>query len=1434
MATFYKALIVFEVLIGTANASLLPLTDNSAEASSAYTKRDAKYAVNGAGLSGGLHTNTADNAVWMSQIQTSTVSGQWFRVDLGRIVQLESFKLWNFNYLYPTVAMTNRGIREAEVYVSTLDELQGSDFADTSKWTRVIDRAVFSRATGLNTYGGEPSVSLRGCRGRWLALRVLSNHSTGDYVVGISELQVYQEDVPILSSTPAGVLAVESGPSAAAISWTVKTNTSAVAGFRIFRDGTAIGTCTATNFVDAGPLDIYHSYTYAVSAYDSNGVSSVASPEVVYAYRRVPFSIPWNDAETNSLSDMSVLNASPADRWVTATNGHLETSGVPIRFLGVNLTFAAAFPDHVAANALAARLAKLGVNCVRFHQIDSQMSPRGIFTNVSSSSSAYLRTFDATQMDKLDYLISQLKDHGIYADLNLHVGRWYPNYPTNGIPSCFKGIDNYMPGLIDLQREYASDLLTHVNPYTGNAYVNEPAVALVEVNNENSLIYQWLMGTFGATLHTNYMNELSAQWNTWLSTRYSNTVALSNAWSPTAGFRYDVELLTNGAFAAGAVAPWSVQSEAPAVVVSQLIAGGAPEGGYAMRFDVSSTGTVRLAQGGFALTAERAHTVTFWAKADRPRTASVSFFQNHAPTASLASASFVLEAGWQKHTLVLTPGGSDTNSRFSIEGLGSQTGTVWLAGLSSKTGNTLLGASTSYDEGAGDELLVNGDFAAGFSPWALAVYSPAAASKTVITNGAPDGSNALEINVVTNDTATWHVQYYQRDLRLTNGQPHTVSFWAKTEQPRAVTVYLMQQGGSGSGSGTGSASVTLSTNWQYHSIILTPRTNDYYTLFQITDLASKTGRVWFAKLSFRMGLSSVGLPGGESMGSVNIVANKTVSLRRTRAVQRDWMRFLWDTEYNYWTGMRDYIRNTLGAKSLLIGTQTSPSLLQAEFDVVDCHAYWQHPVFPGIPWDANNYYVKNVPMTSHTAGGTIPWSAHIRAAGKPYVCTEFNHPVPLTYTAETMPLNAAYAALQGWDGIFAFHYQENTKWSQSYFNDFFSMAHEPAKLTTYPFAAAALRRGDVSPAVGETSVRIPIDMALARIAQTDVSLGVIDLGVDSQLALCRRLSIGTGAVCSIAAPWRDTNATALVSDTAELSWGTSQRVVAVRAPLAKALIGDAGGRPFDLGNDVSVTPGDTLQRDGWCVMTLTARDGMGFQRAGSRILLTATGYTDNLHQLWSAGMGPTNATSMVVSTNWGSAPTLLEAVNARVSLGRPASSVSVWALDERGVRKAAVPVTDVGGHATFDIGSIFATVWYEISLSATRQEAPYEYWKADYFTVAELTDPAVSGEMGDPDGDGFSNFFEYAIGTNPRGAGLGGRYKAGPATDGLAEYLTVTAVRNTDATDVRFEAAVSDDLSAWTNDVTILQDTPAAFSVRDNTPVSAAPHRFLRLKVVRP
>ena len=83
-----------------------------------------------------------------------------------------------------------------------------------------------------------------------------------------------------------------------------------------------------------------------------------------------PFVIPGLSAPpAGSVVDVAWLNEKPAgkDGFVRVRDGHfVDGSGKRLRFLASNFTFGSCFPDHDTAEQLAARLASLGINCIRF------------------------------------------------------------------------------------------------------------------------------------------------------------------------------------------------------------------------------------------------------------------------------------------------------------------------------------------------------------------------------------------------------------------------------------------------------------------------------------------------------------------------------------------------------------------------------------------------------------------------------------------------------------------------------------------------------------------------------------------------------------------------------------------------------------------------------------------------------------------------------------------------------------------------------------------------------------------------------------------------------------------------------------------------------------------------------------------------------------
>ena len=245
-------------------------------------------------------------------------------------------------------------------------------------------------------------------------------------------------------------------------------------------------------------------------------------------------------------------------------------------------------------------------------------------------------------------------------------------------------------------------------------------------------------------------------------------------------------------------------------------------------------------------------------------------------------------------------------------------------------------------------------------------------------------------------------------------------------------------------------------------------------------LAVATGACEVADVSLRIGAVDGAVP--RDSGGVFAAFTRDEVASHTTAIQRDWYRFLWSIEERYWTGMKRFLREDLHAKSLIVGTPMgwSPFPIQEQMDVIDSHAYWQHPHFPHRQWDAEDWTVPPLPMTGAADGGVLPRLALQRVSGMPYICTEYNNAAPNPYSAETFPLVCAYAAFQDWDAIFAFAYSHRLDdWAKGYFPSFFDIDQHPAKMATLAASAALFLREDVHPASsGKSSATVPLETVI--------------------------------------------------------------------------------------------------------------------------------------------------------------------------------------------------------------------------------------------------------------------------------------------------------------------------------------------------------------------
>jgi len=160
-----------------------------------------------------------------------------------------------------------------------------------------------------------------------------------------------------------------------------------------------------------------------------------------------------------------------------------NATSTPVRFYGANLAHYACFPSHTEAVQLATNIAAMGYNAVRLHHIDY------ILTDPTPGNST---TIDPTRLDQINYLINQLKIRGIYVSIDLNSLRTPRN---NEVISGSPGLNDYRALLLvsNAARQnlltYSSNLLNSMNPYTGMKWKDDPAIAWIDLVNEDTPLW---------------------------------------------------------------------------------------------------------------------------------------------------------------------------------------------------------------------------------------------------------------------------------------------------------------------------------------------------------------------------------------------------------------------------------------------------------------------------------------------------------------------------------------------------------------------------------------------------------------------------------------------------------------------------------------------------------------------------------------------------------------------------------------------------------------------------------------------------------------------------------------------------------------------------------------------------------------------------------
>jgi hypothetical protein len=490
--------------------------------------------------------------------------------------------------------------------------------------------------------------------------------------------------------------------------------------------------------------------------------------------------------------------------------------------------------------------------------------------------------------------------------------------------------------------------------------------------------------------------------------------------------------------------------------------------------------------------------------------------------------------------------------------------------------------------------------------------------------------------------------------------------------------------------------VKVSPEWQEVRFAMVPNEADPAARLSFSNLGLQTGEFAFRDISLRPG-GIVALRDGEKLGAIPFFKKSEVGAR-TLAAQRDWNHFIYDTEAAYWPGMSKFIKGDLKARSLVLGSATgfSPWPIQAMLDVVDAHSYWQHPHFPGRAWDMDNWTLKNESMAGAPDGGALTTLAMRRVAGKPFIVTEYNHASPNTYSSEGFLEVCALAALQDWDGIFAFAYSHRLNdWNTGRITSFFDIDQHPTKMATLPAALAMFYRADVRPPEHDSVVaNVTFQTALESIRKGSSWVEARAYGIEREQMFQEPVGMRLGTMDSVVSQSIIDDAGKNTKGEPEFLWDTARRRMVVKSSRTVAVVGKVTAGETIESHGVKITPGATMQD--WATITLTAFDGDSLEQAG-RILVTATGYAGNVGMKWK------DAAKTSVGTNWGQGPSVVEGIPMTISI--PSKHLlKAWMLDERGQRKNSIPVhKGSDGVTVIELSPEQKTLWWELAKDEARK-----------------------------------------------------------------------------------------------------------------------------------
>jgi len=241
--------------------------------------------------------------------------------------------------------------------------------------------------------------------------------------------------------------------------------------------------------------------------------------------RKWDMAFPDDNFTADAALDLRFLNEQTAGQ-----NGFIKLSadgksfvtqtGKPVRFWAMNGASLSKDQTDAQLAYYARFLAKMGVNIVRFHG--------NIYPGVGASR---LNEANMAEINDIWRTVAAMKKEGIYTVISPFWAGYMEAIPASWGLGEYTGA-GHLWGLMYFNeplkaayKEWVRLLYTRVNPYTGVALKDEPAVALIQIKNEDSVLF-WTI----EAIKPSHKATIEQAFYTWLVGKYGTIQAAYRTW----------------------------------------------------------------------------------------------------------------------------------------------------------------------------------------------------------------------------------------------------------------------------------------------------------------------------------------------------------------------------------------------------------------------------------------------------------------------------------------------------------------------------------------------------------------------------------------------------------------------------------------------------------------------------------------------------------------------------------------------------------------------------------------------------------------------------------------------------------------------------------------------------------------------------------------